>query len=88
MDDDSLVHCNITARTNHAPLTLDMAYTSPRVVLNLDASTEMAPLFVTVPPAFQGMSRFSSTVPEFNVDFLISLSQANLISLLLHRKPT
>lgn len=58
IDDDSLVHCNITAKTNHAPLTLDMAYTSPRVVLNLDASTEMAPLFVAVPPAFQGMSRF------------------------------
>lgn len=79
VEDESLVHCNITTKTNHAPLTLDVAYTSPRVVLNVDASTEMAPLFVTVPPAFQGMSCclpfLLSLFPEFIVDLLLFFLQ-------------
>lgn len=47
-------YCNISASTHHAPIRLEIAYASPRVVLQVDASTELAPLFMGVPPAFEG----------------------------------
>jgi hypothetical protein len=48
------VQCNITASTVNAPIRLEVAYNSPHVVLHVDASTKLAPLFMRVPPAYEG----------------------------------
>ncbi|KAF8322024.1 hypothetical protein DL93DRAFT_1239576 [Clavulina sp. PMI_390] len=63
----SPVFCNITARTSHAPLTLGVAYRSPRVVLNTWAETHSAPLYAAMPPAFEGTFNLSAAQSVANL---------------------
>ena len=57
------VPLNITATTGHAPIALGVVYNSSNVVLGINATTKLAPLYIQVPLSYEGtfdVSAFSS----------------------------
>jgi len=57
------VPLNITATTVHAPIALGIVYNSSNVVLGINATTKLAPLYIQVPLSYEGtfdVTAFSS----------------------------
>ncbi|KAF9510642.1 hypothetical protein BS47DRAFT_58272 [Hydnum rufescens UP504] len=61
---------HIAARTTYAPLGMVVAYpsSSPPVALFVEAETELAPIVVHLPPAFQGTFNLSAIQSDARVD--------------------
>ena len=58
---------NITATTGHAPIALGVVYNSSNIVLGLNATTRLAPLYVQVPPSYEGTFNFSAFSSEAEI---------------------
>lgn len=63
------IHCNISTISSHAPITLAVSYpyTSPGVVLGINAATQLAPLLVQVPLAFEGTFDFDARYSDADI---------------------
>lgn len=50
----SPIPLDITATSNHAPVSVAVDYASPNIVLGLNVTTRLAPAYIQVPPFFEG----------------------------------
>jgi hypothetical protein len=58
---------NITAATGHAPIALGVVYNSSNIVLGMNATTRLAPLYVQVPLSYEGTFDFSARSSEAEI---------------------
>lgn len=58
---------NITVTTGHAPIALGVVYNSSNVVLGVNATTRLAPLYVQVPLSYEGTFDFSAFSSEAEI---------------------